>query len=143
MNGPVLRQGLSKNAMAIYDEAGAMARERWNRIEAELKGGAGGFDRERMADLVYCTLTELMTDGLLRPSEGLPQTGFISQNDVSFERDASGKLKSCNAMITPIKWRGRNVGDLTKKPIMIKARRLLANGGAPRYLEHGGALPSR
>ena len=117
--------------MAIYDEAGAMTRERWNRIEAELKGGAEGFDRERTTDLVYCTLTELMADSLLRPGEGFPQTGFISQSDVSFERDASGKLKSCTLMITPIKRRGKNVGDSTKKPILIKANR----GGSLRTAE--------
>jgi hypothetical protein len=111
--------------MAIYDEAGAMTRERWNRIEAELKGGAGGLDREGMAPgLVYCALTELLTDGLLRPGEGLPQTGFISYRELSFERDASGKLKSCTVMIAPIKRRGKNVFDSTKKPTLIKANRV-------------------
>ena len=56
------------------------------------RGAGGEFDRGLVEDLVFSTLTELMTDGLLRPDEGVSKKGFISQSDISFKRGASGKL---------------------------------------------------
>ena len=96
------------------------------------RGAGGGFDRDLVEDLVYSTLTELMTDSLLRPGEGVPNKGgFISQSDISFKRGAGGRLESATVMITPIKRRGEHVGDKSKKPIVIAAHR----GGALRTAE--------
>ena len=131
LNEAVLRKELA-GVFSIYDEPGTMTREKWGRIERELKNGSvTGFDSGRMTDLVYCALTELMTDGLLRPGEGVPRRGFISQSDVSFDRDASGKLLSCTVMIMPIKQRGKDVANVSKRPIVIKANR----GGSLRTAE--------
>ena len=123
LNGPVLRREL-EGVLRIYDEPGGMTPARWDRIRAELSvGHGGGLDRAKMTDLVYCTLTELMTDGLLRPGEALPKKGFIAQSDVSFERDATGKLKAAVVMVMPIKQRGKALEEAEKRPIVIKAHR--------------------
>ena len=123
LNGPVLRREL-ENVLRIYDEPGGMTPERWDRIRAELSAaGGGGLDRKKVTDLVYCALTELMTDGLLRPGEALPKKGFIAQSDVTFERDANGKLKAAVVMVMPIKQRGKALENAEKRPIVIKAHR--------------------
>ena len=95
------------------------------------RGAGGGFDRSLVEDLVYSTLTELMTDGLLRPGEGVPKKGFISHSDIPFKGGAGGKLESATVMITPIKRRGGHVGDKSKKTIVIAAHR----GGVLRTAE--------
>ena len=131
LNASVLRSSLSE-VLAIYDEPTTTMIDKRRRMELVLaRGGGGGFDRGLVTDLVYSTLTELMTDGLLRPGEGVPKKGFISQSDISFKRGASGKLESATVMITPIKRRGKHVGDKSKKPIVIAAHR----GGALRTAE--------
>ena len=61
----------------------------------------------------------------------MPKSGFISQSDVTFDRDENGKLISATVMILPIKRSGRHVGDSTKRPVVIKAHR----GGALRSAE--------
>ena len=131
LNASVLRSSLSE-VLAIYDEPSTTMIDKRRRMELVLaRGAGGGFDRGLVEDLVYSTLTELMTDGLLRPGEGVPKKGFISQSDISFKRGASGKLESATVMITPIKRRGKHVGDKSKKPIVIAAHR----GGALRTAE--------
>ena len=106
LNASVLRGSLSE-VLAIYDEPSTTMIDKCRRMELVLaRGAGGGFDRGLVEDLVYSTLTELMTDGLLRPGEGVPKKGFISQSDISFKRGASGKLESATVMITPIKRRG-------------------------------------
>ena len=62
-------------------------------------------------------------DGLLRPGEIMPKKGFISQSNVTFERDGSGKLISATVMIVPIKRYGKDVGSTAKRPSVIKANR--------------------
>ena len=131
LNAAVLRSSLSE-VLAIYDEPSTTMIDKRRRMELVIaRGAGGGFDRGLVEDLVYSSLTELMTDGLLRPGEGVPKKGFISQADVSFKRGASGKLESATVMITPIKRRGKHVGDKSKKPIVIAAHR----GGALRTAE--------
>ena len=129
LNASVIRGSLSE-VLAIYDEPSTTMIDKCRRMELVLARGAG------VEDLVYSTLTELMTDGLLRPGEGVPKQGFISQSDISFRRCASGKLESATVMITPIKRRGKNVGDKSKKPIVIAAHR----GGALRTAQLLGIL---
>ena len=133
LNASVPRGSLSE-ALAIYDEPSTTMIDKCRRMELVLaRGAGGGFDRGLVEDLVYSTLTELMTDGLLRPGGGVPKKGFISKSDISFKRGASGKLESATVMITPIKRRGGggHVGDKSKKPIVIAAHR----GGALRTAE--------
>ena len=131
VNARVLRKNLDR-VMAVYDEPGPMTPARWKRIEEELSVGAsGGFNRELMTDLVFSAVTELATDGLLRPGEILSKTDPITQSDVTFEHDQNGRLHSATVMITPIKRYHKNVGDKTKKPVVIKAHR----GGALRTAE--------
>ena len=130
-NAIALRSSLD-SLLAIYDEPSSDVMSKVRRMELELsKGSRNGFDLELTEDLVYSALTELMTDGLLRPGEGVPKKGFISQKDVSFERDEGGKLIAATVMITPIKRRGKYVGDKSKKPIVIAAHR----GGSLRTAE--------
>lgn len=131
LNEGLLRGGLEET-LRIYDEPGRATPERWRRIEQSLAASSGeGLDYAKVTDLVYSALTELMTDGLLRPGEGVPKKGFISQKDVTFERDSEGRLQSATVMITPIKRRGKHVGDVSKRPIVIKAHR----GGSLRTAE--------
>ena len=131
INESVLRSSLSE-VLAIYDEPSTTMIDKRRRIElAFSRGAGGGFDRGLVEDLVFSTLTELMTDGLLRPGEGVPKKGFISQSDISFKRGACGKLESATVMITPIKRRGKHVGDKSKKPVVVAAHR----GGALRTAE--------
>ena len=55
-----------------------MTSDRWARIERELATGPdGGHDLGKTMALVYSALTELMTDGLLRPGEGVKKNGVI------------------------------------------------------------------
>ena len=90
VNARVLRKDLER-VMAVYDEPGPMTPARWKRIEEELSVGAsGGFNRELMTDLVFSAVTELATDGLLRPGEILSKTDPITQSDVTFEHDGKG-----------------------------------------------------
>ena len=131
LNAAVPRGSLSE-VLVIYDEPSRTMIDKRRRMELVLaRGAGGGFDLGLVEDLAYSTLTELMTDGLLRPSEGVPKKSFISQSDVSFNRSASGKLESATVMITPIKRRGKHVWDKSKKPIVIAAHR----GGALRTVE--------
>ena len=131
LNEAVLRKELTE-MMAIYDEPGAMTSDRWARIERELATGPdGSLDLGKTKALVYSALTELMTDGLLRPGEGVKKNGFIPQSDVSFDRDERGRVKSATVMITPIKQRGKHVENIQKKPVVIKADR----GGMLRTAE--------
>ena len=136
LNEAVLRKELTE-MMAIYDEPGAMTSDRWARIERELATGPdGSLDLGKTKALVYSALTELMTDGLLRPGEGVKKNGFIPQSDVSFDRDERGRVKSATVMITPIKQRGKHVENIQKKPVVIKADR----GGMLRTAELLGIL---
>ena len=131
LNATVLRKSL-EGVFAIYDMPGKRTPGRWAAIERALSAGrAGGLDRELVTDLVFSAATELATDGLLRPGEVMPKKGFISQSDVTFERDSDGKLISATVMILPIKRYGKNAGDTTKRPVVIKANR----GGALRTAE--------
>ena len=110
LNAAVLRSSLSE-VLAIYDEPSTTMIDKRRRIELVLARGAGeGSDRGLVEDLFYSTLTELVTDGQLRPGEGVPKEGFISQSDIYSKRGASGKLESATVMITPIKRRGKHVG---------------------------------
>ena len=105
LNEAVLRKELTE-MMAIYDEPGAMTSDRWARIERELATGPdGSLDLGKTKALVYSALTELMSDRLLRPGEGVKKNGFVPQSDVSFDRDGRGRVKSATVMITPIKQR--------------------------------------
>ena len=71
LNQAALRKELSE-MMRIYDELGAMASDRWARIQRELATGPGGsLDLGNTKALVHSALTELTTDGLLRPGGGL------------------------------------------------------------------------
>ena len=94
LNGAVLRKSL-EGVFAIYDMPGKVTSGRWQAIERALSAGRpDGFDRDLITDLVFSATTELATDGLLRPGEIMPKKGFISQSDVTFEHDDSGKLIS-------------------------------------------------
>ena len=107
MNEAVLWKGLME-MMTISDEPGAMTSDRWARIERELATGPdGSLDLGKTKALVYSAPTELMTDGILRPGEGVKKNGFIPHSDVSFDRDERGRVKSATVMITPIKQRGK------------------------------------
>ena len=132
LNEAVLRPEL-KEMFEIYDEPGPMTSERWARIERELSssGRPDDLDHGKTKALVYSALTELMTDGLLRPGEGIQKKGFISQADITFDRGEDGRVKSATVMIVPIKLKGAHVEDTSKKPILIKADR----GGALRSAE--------
>ena len=131
INAPVLRSSLSR-IMEIYDEAGEVTATRWRRIEKEFESGAqGGFNKDTVKDLVFSAVTELATDGLLRPGEILSKSDPIRQSDVSFDHDRDGRLVSATVMITPIKRYHKHVGDKNKCPIVIKAHR----GGALRTAE--------
>ena len=131
INAPVLRSSLSR-IMEIYDEAGEVTATKWRRIENEFESGAvGGFNKDTVKDLVFSAVTELATDGLLRPGEILSKTDPIRQSDISFDRDRDGRLVSATVMITPIKRYHKHVGDKSKCPIVIKAHR----GGALRTAE--------
>ena len=131
INAPVLRSSLSR-IMEIYDEAGEVTASKWRRIEKEFESGAqGGFNKDTAKDLVFSVVTELATDGLLRPGEILSKTDPIRQSDISFDRDRDGRLVSATVMITPIKRYHKHVGDKSKCPIVIKAHR----GGALRTAE--------
>ena len=131
INAPVLRSSLSR-IMEIYDEAGEVTATRWRRIEKEFESGAqGGFNKDTVRDLVFSAVTELATDGLLRPGEILSKTDPIRQSDVSFDHDRDGRLVSATVMITPIKRYHKHVGDKSKCPVVIKAHR----GGALRTAE--------
>ena len=91
LNEAVLRKKLTE-MMRIYDEPGAMTSDRWARIERTLATGPdGSFDLGKTKALVYSALTELMTDGLLRPEGGLKKDGSIPQSDVSFDRAERGR----------------------------------------------------
>ena len=119
----MLRKELTE-MMAIYDEPGAITPDRWARIERELATGPdGSLDLGKTKALVYSALTELMTDGLLRPGEGLEKNGFIPQSDASFDRDERGRVKLATVMITLIKQKGKHVQNIQKKPVVIKAGR--------------------
>ena len=110
LNASVLRGSLSE-VLAIYDEPSTTMIDKCRWMELVLaRGAGGGFDRGLVEDLIYSTLTELMTGGLLRPGEGVLKKGFISQSNISFKRSASGKLESATVMITPIKRRGNMLG---------------------------------
>ena len=86
INESVLRSSLSE-VLAIYDEPSTTMIDKRRRIElAFSRGAGGGFDRGLVEDLVFSTLTELITDGLLRPGEGVPKKGFMSQSNISFKR---------------------------------------------------------
>ena len=136
INAPVLRSSLSK-IMEIYDEAGEVTATRWRRIEKELESGAqGGFNKDTVKGIVCSAVTELATDGLLRPGETLSKTDPIRQSDISFDHDRDGRLVSTTVMITPIKRYHKHVGDKRKCPVVIKAHR----GGALRTAEHDRAV---
>ena len=131
INAPVLRSSLSR-IMEIYDEAGEVTATRWRRIEKEFESGAvGGFNKETVKDLVFSAVTELATDGLLRPGEILSKIDPIRQSDISFDHDRDGRLVAATVMITPIKRYHKHVGDKSKCPVVIKAHR----GGALRTAE--------
>ena len=131
LNVTVLRKSLDE-VFAIYDRPGKVTPGRWREIERALSLGlSDGFDRSLITDLVFSATTELATDGLLRPGEIMPKSGFISQSDVTFDRNDDGKLVSATVMIMPIKRSGRAAGDTTKRPVVIKANR----GGALRTAE--------
>jgi hypothetical protein len=94
INPTVLRKSLDE-LFAIYDEASTPRHEKCRRMELWMSRPSGkGFDLDLTEDLVYSALTELMTDGLLRPGEGLPKRNMISQKDVTFKHDAAGRLES-------------------------------------------------
>jgi hypothetical protein len=136
INSTVLRKSLDE-LLAIYDEASTPRHEKCRRMELWMPRSSGkGFDLDRTEDLVYSALTELMTDGILRPGEGLPKRHMISQKDVTFKHDAAGRLESVTVMITPIKRRGEHVGDKSKRPVVSAAHR----GGNLRTAELLGIL---
>ena len=75
-----------------------------------------------------------MTDGLLRPSEALPNTkdpvtgetirSYIHHGDVSFTFDKrTQKLVKVQVMVTPIKQYGEKVGSTDKVPVVVAAFR--------------------
>ena len=111
INAPVLRSLLSR-IMEIYDEAGEVTATRWRRIEREFEAGAQeGFNKDTVEGLVFSAVTELATDGLLRPGEILSKTDPIKQSDTSFDHDFDGRLVSATVMITPTKRYHKHVGD--------------------------------
>ena len=133
INSSVLRGSLS-GILRIYDESGPLTEAKLSRIKTLLARGnrSGLFDKETFDDLFYSALTELMTDGLLRPSEALPQgvnkeTGArkcsILRDDVKFTRDEHGRVTEAVVYIQPIKQYGKNVGKQEKVPIIIDAGR--------------------
>ena len=142
INEPVLRASLGE-VLRIYDE-GPLDRSRLQRIRLVLSGNpsywAGTFKKDLYDDLFYSALTEFMTDGLLRPSEALPNMkdsngkrvrSLIHRDDVSFEFGADGKLRKVQVMITPIKQSGSRIGSTEKVPIPVAADR----GGTLRSAE--------
>ena len=142
INEPVLRASLGE-VLRIYDE-GPLDRVRLHRIRLALSDNpsywTGTFKKELYDDLFYSSLTEFMTDGLLRPSEALPNMkdsngkrvrSLIHRDDVSFEFGADGKLTKVQVMITPIKQSGSRIGSTEKVPIPVAANR----GGTLRSAE--------
>ena len=143
INEPVLRASLGE-VLRIYDDEGPLDRSRLQRIRLALSGNppywAGTFKKELYDDLFYSALTEFMIDGLLRPSEALPNMkdsdgkrvrSLIHRDDVSFEFGADGKLTKVQVMITPIKQSGSRISSTEKVPIPIAANR----GGTLRSAE--------
>lgn len=144
LNESVLRASLAP-VFAVYD-SGPLNAARLNEIRMLLQGTSerfwsGSFDKELYDDLFYSALTEFMTDGLLRPSEALPNmkdpvTGarvrsLIHRDDVKFSFGRDGTLLKVEVMITPIKQSGSRIGSLDKVPIPILAGR----GGTLRSAE--------
>ena len=144
LNEEVLRASL-KPVFEVYD-SGPLDSARLNQIRILLQGTherfwSGSFDKELYDDLFYSALTEFMTDGLLRPSEALPNmkdpvTGakvrsLIHRDDVKFSFRRDGMLHKVEVMITPIKQSGSRIGSLDKVPIPILAGR----GGTLRSAE--------
>ena len=93
-----------------------------------------GRARARLKRARLKALTELMTDGLLRPSEALPNTkdpvtgatirSYIHHEDVSFTFDKRTQmLVKIQVMVTPIKQYGDKVGSTDKVPVVVSAFR--------------------
>ena len=144
LNEQVLRESL-KPVFEVYD-SGPLDASRLSQIRIILQGTqerfwSGSFDKALYDDLFYSALTEFMTDGLLRPSEALPNmkdpvTGakirsLIHRDDVKFSFHRNGMLHKVEVMITPIKQSGSRIGSLDKVPIPILAGR----GGTLRSAE--------
>ena len=144
LNEQVLRASL-KPVFEVYD-SGPLDAARLNQIRILLQGTqerfwSGSFDKALYDDLFYSALTEFMTDGLLRPSESLPNmkdpvTGakirsLIHRDDIKFSFRRDGVLHKVEVMITPIKQSGSRIGSLDKVPIPILAGR----GGTLRSAE--------
>lgn len=136
INEPVLRSSL-KEVLEVYDE-GPLDDRRLAKIRLLLAGSpeywSGSFDKVLYDDLFYSALTEFMTDGLLRPSEALPNTkdpvtgatirSYIHHEDVSFTFDKkTQKLVKVQVMVTPIKQYGDKVGSTDKVPVVVSAFR--------------------
>ena len=143
INEPVLRSSL-REVFEVYDE-GPLDEVRLQKIRWLLAGKpeyfCGMFKKELYDDLFYSGMTEFMTDGLLRPSEALPNTknprtgekvrSHIHHDDVTFSFDNSGMLTKVQVMVTPIKQYGDKVGSLDKVPVPVAAFR----GGTLRSAE--------
>ena len=133
INATALRGSLG-GIFRIYDEPGQLTDAKLDRMRTLLSRGSssGLFDKDIFDDLFYSSLTELMTDGLLRPSEALPEgkskeTGErkcnITRDDVQFTCGADGRVVEAIVYIQPIKQYGNKVGNTDKVPIMIAAGR--------------------
>ena len=76
-----------------------------------------------------------MADGLLRPSEALPEGKYktgehkgerkcnIYRDDVQFTREVGGRVVEAVVYIQPIKQHGKKVDNTDKVPIIIAAGR--------------------
>ena len=142
LNEPVLRSSL-KEVFEVYDE-GPLDDARLQKIRWLLAGKpeyfSGTFKKELYDDLFYSAVTEFMTDGLLRPSEALPNMksasgknirSHIHHDDVTFTFDKNGMLTKAQVMVTPIKQYHDKVGCLDKAPVPVAAFR----GGTLRSAE--------
>ena len=136
INAVALRGSLG-GILRVYEEPGPLAESKLVRIRTLLTRGrsTGLFDKDVFDDLFYSALTELMTDGLLRPSEACPEGKYkigenkgkrkcnIFREDVQFTHGADGRVVEAVVYIQPIKQYGKNVGNTDKVPIIIAADR--------------------
>ena len=130
-------RGSLGGVLRVYEEPGPLTESKLDRIRTLLTRGrsTGLFDKDVFDDLFYSALTELMTDGLLRPSEACPEGKYligenkgkrkcnIFREDVQFTRGADGRVVEAVVYIQPIKQYGKNVGNTDKVPIIIAADR--------------------
>ena len=114
INAVALRGSLS-GIMRIYEGPGQLADSKLDRMRTLLTRGrsSGLFDKDVFDDLFYSALTGLMADGLLRPSEALPEGKYktgehkgerkcnIYRGDVQFTREVGGRVVEAVVYIRP------------------------------------------